>query len=74
MVPTNRTATHPGEILRDEFLGELGIPQTELAAKLGIPVQRINEIVNGKRAITPETAWLFSQDPGPYGTRVCLLE
>ena len=60
MVPTNRTATHPGEILRDEFLGELGIPQTELAAKLGIPVQRINEIVNGKRGITPDTAWLFA--------------
>jgi addiction module HigA family antidote len=60
MIPSNRTATHPGEILRDEFLAELGIPQTELAAKLGIPVQRINEIVNGKRGITPDTAWLFS--------------
>jgi addiction module HigA family antidote len=60
MIPRNRTPTHPGEILRDEFLGELGIPQTELAAKLGIPVQRINEIVNGKRGITPDTAWLFS--------------
>ena len=49
MIPSNRTATHPGEVLRDEFLAELGIPQTELAAKLEIPVQRINEIVNGKR-------------------------
>jgi addiction module HigA family antidote len=65
MIPTNRTPTHPGEILRDEFLGELGVPQTELAAKLGIPVQRINEIVNGKRGITPDTAWLFS---GALGT------
>jgi addiction module HigA family antidote len=36
------------------------IPQTKLAAKLGIPVQRVNEIVNGKRGITPETAWLLS--------------
>jgi len=60
MIPTNRTPSHPGAVLRDEFLGELGIPQTELAAKLGIPVQRINEIVNGKRGITPETAWLFA--------------
>lgn len=60
MVPTNRTATHPGEILRDEFLVEFGIAQTELAVKLGIPVQRINEIVNGKRGITPDTAWLFA--------------
>jgi plasmid maintenance system antidote protein VapI len=39
MIPSNRTATHPGEVLRDEFLAELGILQTELAAKLGIPVQ-----------------------------------
>jgi antitoxin HigA-1 len=60
MIPSNRTPTHPGEILRDEFLGELGILQTELAAKLGIPVQRINEIANGKRGITPDTAWLFA--------------
>jgi addiction module HigA family antidote len=60
MIPSHRTPTHPGEILREEFLGELGIPQTELAAKLGIPVQRINEIANGKRGITPDTAWLFA--------------
>jgi addiction module HigA family antidote len=65
MIPSNRTATHPGEVLRDEFLAELGIPQTELAAKLDIPVQRINEIVNGKRGITPDTAWLFA---GAFGT------
>ena len=65
MIPSNRTATHPGEVLRDEFLAELGIPQTELATKLGIPVQRINEIVNGKRGITPDTAWLFA---GAFGT------
>jgi addiction module HigA family antidote len=60
MIPSNRTATHPGDVLHNEFLAELGIPQTELAAKLGIPVQRINEIVNGKRGITPDTAWLFA--------------
>jgi len=60
MIPSHRTPTHPGEILREEFLSELGIPQTELAAKLGIPVQRINEIANGKRGITPDTAWLFA--------------
>ncbi len=60
MIPSNRTPSHPGEILREEFLGELGIPQTELAAKVGIPVQRINQIANGKRGITPDTAWLFA--------------
>ena len=53
MIPSNRTPTHPGEILREEFLVGLGIPQTELAAKLGIPVHRINEIANGKGGSLP---------------------
>jgi addiction module HigA family antidote len=61
MIPENRTPTHPGEMLREEFLEPLGLAQTTLAEKLGIPVQRINEIVNEKRGITPDTAWLFSQ-------------
>jgi len=39
----------------------LGVTQVALAAHLGIPVQRINEIVRGKRGITPETAWLLAQ-------------
>lgn len=65
MIPENRIPAHPGEVLREEFLEPLGIPQTALAAKLDIPVQRINEIVNGKRGITPETAWLFA---GAFGT------
>ena len=60
MLPTNRVLPHPGEILQDQFLDPMEIPQTKLAEKLGIPVQRINEIVNGKRGITPETAWLLS--------------
>jgi addiction module HigA family antidote len=65
MIPERRTPIHPGEILRAEFLEELGIPQVQLAEKLGITVQRVNEIVNGKRGITPETAWLFA---GALGT------
>jgi addiction module HigA family antidote len=60
MLPTNRTTSHPGEILQAEFLDPLGISQVALAAHLGVPVQRINEIVRGKRGITPETAWLFA--------------
>ena len=60
MIPENRIPTHPGEILREEFLAPLGITQVELASHLGIPVQRINEIVNGKRGITPATAWLLA--------------
>ena len=60
MVPRNRNATHPGEILLHEFLNPMGLSQLKLAEILGISVQRINEIVKGKRGITPETAWLFS--------------
>lgn len=65
MIPENRIPTHPGEVLREEFLEPLGVPQTALATKLNISVQRINEIVNGKRGVTPETAWLLA---GAFGT------
>ena len=61
MRPENRIPTHPGVILSQEFLRPLGITQVALAAHLGIPVQRINEIVRGKRGITAETAWLLAQ-------------
>jgi len=61
MQPENRVPTHPGEILREEFLVPLGQTQVALAAHLGVPVQRINELVRGKRGVTPETAWLLSQ-------------
>ena len=56
MIPENRIPTHPGEILREEFLVPLGITQVALAEHLGIPTQRINEIVNRRRGITPSTA------------------
>ncbi len=52
---------HPGEILRQEFMEPLGITQVALAAHLGVPVRRINEICRGKRGITAETAWLLGQ-------------
>ena len=61
MIPKNRVPTHPGEILLVEFLNPMGLSQVEFAAHIGVPVQRVNEIVRGKRGITPETAWLFSQ-------------
>lgn len=59
--PMNRISTHPGEVLLEEFLKPLGLTQVEFARHVGVPTQRINEIVNGKRGITPETAWLFAQ-------------
>ncbi len=60
MIPENRIPTHPGEVLLEEFLKPLEILQSALAYELHIPIQRINEIVNGERGITPETAWLFA--------------
>ena len=47
---------HPGEILREEFLGPMGISQYRLAKDISVPPRRINEIVHGKRAITADTA------------------
>lgn len=64
MIPENRTPTHPGLVLKSQFLEPLGITQVAFAAHLGVPVQRINELVRGKRGITPETAWLLSQALG----------
>jgi len=61
MIPSNRIATHPGVILLKEFLEPLKVTQKALAMHLGVSVQRINEIVRGKRGITPETAWLLSE-------------
>jgi addiction module HigA family antidote len=52
---------HPGEILLEDFTKPMGISQTELAADIGVPIRRINEICLGKRAISPETAWLLAE-------------
>lgn len=61
MIPSNRVSTHPGVILLKEFLEPMGLTQKALADHLGIPMQRVNEIVRGKRGITPDTAWLLSE-------------
>ncbi len=64
MLPRNRVPTHPGEILLEEFLKPLGVTQVAFARHIGVPVQRVNELVRGKRGVTPETAWLLSQALG----------
>lgn len=61
MIPENRVTTHPGTILLKEYLEPMGLTQKELADHLGIPIQRINEVVRGKRGISPSTAWLLSE-------------
>ena len=60
MLPSNRIATHPGEMLVEEFLKPSGLTQASLARALKIPLNRVNEIAKGKRGITAETAWLLS--------------
>ena len=64
MHPKKRIPTHPGEFLLEEFLAPLAITQVAMAGHIGVPVQRINEIVRVKRGITPATAWLLSQALG----------
>lgn len=56
MLPNTRPPTHPGEMLLEEFLRPLGMTQTELAARIHVSFPRVNEIVNGKRGVTPDTA------------------
>ncbi len=60
MLPTHRIATHPGQILSREFLEPMQLTQAELARALGIPLNRVNELVRGKRGVTPETALLLA--------------
>jgi len=60
-IPTNREPTHPGEMLREEFLLPMNITQRELADAINVPYQRINELVNKKRGVTPSTALRLSK-------------
>ena len=56
MLPKNRPPTHPGEMLLKEFLEPLGISQLELARHLVWPYPRLNEIINGRRGVTSDSA------------------
>ncbi|MEK6572660.1 MAG: HigA family addiction module antitoxin [Bacteroidota bacterium] len=61
MIPKHRKPSHPGEILLEEFLEPMGMSQVELAQKMGVPIQRVNTLINGKRDMTAETAILLSR-------------
>ena len=65
MLASRRIPTHPGEILLKEFLKPLGVSQKELAGHIRVPLQRVNEIVRGRRGVSSETAWLLA---GALGT------
>ena len=55
-LPRHRPPTPPGEMLLEEFIKPLGLTQTELAGLLGVSFPRLNEVVRGRRAVTPDTA------------------
>ncbi len=56
MMPRNRPPTHPGEMLLDEFLKPMALTQAEAARQMGVPLNRLNELVRGKRGVTADTA------------------
>jgi len=60
-LPTHRAPTHPGEMLLEEFLKPLGMTQTTLAERIGVSYPRVNELVNRKRGVTPDTALRLSR-------------
>jgi len=55
-LPKNRAPTHPGEMLLEEFLKPMGITQSDFAIRLGVSFPRLNEIIKGRRGVTPDTA------------------
>lgn len=61
MVPKFRPPTHPGEMLREEFLHPLKLSQAEVARRLKIPLNRLNGLIKGKRGVTPDTALRLSE-------------
>lgn len=61
ILPKSRPPTHPGEMLLREFLEPLNISQTIFAQRLGISFLRLNELINGRRGMTPDTALQLEQ-------------
>ncbi len=59
-IPTDRQPTHPGQMLLHEFLTPYGLTQRDLATAIHVPYQRVNELVRGKRGVTPSTALRLS--------------
>ena len=56
MLPRHRPPTHPGQMLLKEFLEPVGVTQAEAARRIGVPFQRLNAIVRGRRAVSADTA------------------
>jgi len=67
-VPTHRAPTHPGEMILEEFLKPMGLSQRDLAQGIRVPYQRVNDLMNGRRGVSPGTALrlakFFGNTPG----------
>lgn len=63
-LPTHKPPTHPGEMLLEEFLKPLGITQSAFAVRLGVSFPRLNEVINAKRSVTPDTALRLARVTG----------
>ncbi len=61
MIPMHRRPCHPGEILLREFLLPMKVSQVELARRMGVPIQRVNTLFNGKRDMSAESAIMLSR-------------
>ena len=60
MLPAKRISTHPGIILLQDFIGPSNLTQAKVAKILKISTNRLNELVRGRRGVTPDTAWKLS--------------
>lgn len=65
LIPTHKRPATPGDILLHDFLEELGVSQLEFAKHIGFTPTRLNEIIKGKRGITPDTALRLERVLGP---------
>ena len=63
-LPTHQPPTHPGEMLLEEFLKPLDVSQSAFAVRLGVSFPRLNEIIRGKRTVTPDTALRLARVTG----------
>jgi addiction module HigA family antidote len=61
LLPANRRPTHPGEMLIEEYLKPMALTQTEAAERMGIPLNRLNEVIRGRRGVTADTALRLSK-------------
>jgi len=60
-IPSHRPPSHPGEVLLHDFLEPMHLTQRQLAQGILVPYQRVNELINGRRGVTPSTALRLSE-------------